>query len=187
MKRYTDQVQINVRVLDDIDRNESVEEWFVTAQGLGEVDREAITAGVLADLRPGDYTLDEHHRSVNWGASAELFDLVIGIGGGAGGTLLYNQLERTARKLFSRGDDDAPPMTDSSVTREARNVLCRRYEVDHGDFASESVSIDVENNRAAVVMTDPGGTVYTVELKRVGGRVSLAKVTRAESGQSSSS
>lgn len=178
MKRYTDQVQINVRVIMDGTPDESVEEWFVTAQNLGEVDREAITADVLADLSPANYTLDVHHRSFNWGASAELFDLVIGIGGGAGGTLLASQLQRMAGR-FRR--EDAPPMTDARATRETRNILCRRYNFNHDDFTLESVTIDIENHRATVVMVSPDGALNTVEMKQVGDRVALAKVTRTGS------
>lgn len=188
MKRYTDQVQINVRVINDVDRTESFEEWFVTAQGVGEVDRAAITADVLAELRPSDYTLDEHHRSVNWGASSALFDLIIGISGGAiGGALapgLGAQMERIADRFRRDDADDDLLMTDASVTREARNILCRRYVVDHGDLTPMSTTVDVENRRASIVLSGPDGVVYTVEIKRVRGRVSITKVTRAESTSS---
>ena len=180
MERYTDQVRINIRLHDNGLPEEPSEEWFVIASTGGLVDRDAITANVLTQLAPDNYTLDERHHRTSWGASAEIFELVLAMSGGAGGTLIASGVTAAARSLRDKlRKAESPPLTDGQAVHAVRQILCRRYEFDSADFVLNLVEIDTEECRGRVVMTAPDNAVHTVELKQHKGRVTLAKSIRA--------
>jgi hypothetical protein len=104
-ERYTDQARFHVKVVGDNRLAPPIEEWFVTVNIGGRVDRAHLRDALLDALSPPNYELSEQHNVVHWGAASTTYDLLIQVVGGAGGTLAATKLLGFLDRIKQRGND----------------------------------------------------------------------------------
>jgi hypothetical protein len=179
-ERYTDQARILVKVIGDDRLAPPVEEWFVTVDTGGRVDRAYLRDAFLDALSPPNYELSEQHNVTDWGASGASYDLLLTIAGGAGGQLLGTAIQTFLGRIKQRGNDI--PIKEEDATQVARKRLCRRYEVAYNDLSVVSVDNDFESNRVTVTLRGPDGTEYVVEVCRHNERVTIARIYHGPGG-----
>ncbi|WP_441963514.1 hypothetical protein [Mycolicibacterium houstonense] len=183
-ERYTDQARVHIKIIGDDRLAPPVEEWFVTINTGGMTDRASLREALLEVLSPPNYELSERHNVVHWGAAGASYDLIIGIAGGAGGTIVGTQILGFLDRI--RQDRDADPITEQDAIHEARWRVCLRYgyDVNFNDLSVVVIDNDFEHNRVTVTLADPRDNRYVVEVYRHNGRVTVARINHqpGESG-----
>lgn len=173
-ERYTDQARLHIKVVGDDRRGPPVDEWVVTIDAGGRVDRAELRDVLLESLSPNNYELSEQHNVVHWGAAGASYDLFIAIAGGAGASVVFGQIQNFLTRVRQRRNEE--PVSEEDAVHSARARLCRRYEVNFGDLDLIGVDNDFESNRATVTLADLSGTRYEVEVYWHNSQVTVARI-----------
>ncbi|MGW1742424.1 hypothetical protein ACWCPQ_26865 [Nocardia sp. NPDC001965] len=180
MEQYTDQVQINVKLNDrGLDEPPS-EEWLLTINSPGLIDRSAVRGHVLDELKQDNYLLATTERSVNWGASGEILGIVMTVATGAGGAVLATNMTNLANRLCSwlpsSRAKEPIVMAEEDAIRAAKRHLCRRYDLEFDDLTAVATGTDFVTKQTEVELTEPGGKTYVTTIWKKAGGVELLKV-----------